>query len=170
MLDEDNRLVTEKNTTGEICVSGTCVGLGYYHNDEQTNKSFIQNPLNDNYIEIIYKTGDLGFYNENNELVFNGRKDFQIKYQGHRIELEEVDKHLMEIEQISRVCTLFDEEKSKLIAYYIGDIEKVAINNALKDKVPSFMIPTKLIKIDKFPLTKNGKIDRKLLMKMYKES
>ena len=129
----------------------------------------MQNPLHLNYLEKIYRTGDLGYYNELGELVFNGRKDFQIKYQGHRIELEEIDKNIMMIDKVDRVCTLFDEEKSKLICFYIGNIEKLDIINSLKEKVPAYMIPTKMIKIDEFPLTKNGKIDRKLLMKIYKE-
>ena len=169
LLDEENNLITDANISGEICVTGTCTGLGYYNNTEQTDRHFMQNPLHLNYLEKIYRTGDLAYYNELGELVFNGRKDFQIKYQGHRIELEEIDKNIMMIDKVNRVCTLFDEEKSKLICFYIGDIEKLDIVNYLKDKVPVYMIPTKMFKIEEFPLTKNGKIDRKLLMKMYKE-
>ena len=164
LLDENNNEVIEKNVPGEICVSGTAVGLGYYNNKEQTDKHFVQNPLINTYLETIYKTGDIGFYDENDDIVFSGRKDFQIKYLGHRIELEEIDKALMDYEEVTRSCCIFDEEKSKLYGFYIGDISKKDLHIKLKEKLPTYMIPTKLIQIKEFPLTKNGKIDRKELM------
>lgn len=164
LLDDNNNEVIEKNKSGEICVSGTAVGLGYYDNKEQTDKHFVQNPLISEYQEIIYKTGDIGFYDDNNDIVFSGRKDFQIKYQGHRIELEEIDKALMDYEEVIRSCCIFDEEKSKLYGFYIGNISKKDLHIKLKEKLPVYMIPTKLIQIEEFPLTKNGKIDRKKLM------
>ena len=169
LLDENNNEVTDVNKSGEICVSGTALALGYYNNPTQTNKSFTQNPIIKNYNEQIYRTGDLGFFNEKGELVFNGRKDFQIKFLGHRIELEDVDKSIMKCNKIINSCTLFDEEKSKLIGFYIGDIDKKDLHAFLRDTLPIHMIPNKFIKLDKFPMTKNGKTDRKELMKIYKE-
>ena len=170
LLDNDNKIITNKNEVGEICVAGTALALGYYNNEEQTNKHFVQNPCVKNYMETIYKTGDLGFYDENGELVFNGRKDFQIKYLGHRIELEEIDKALMKFDEIIRCCTIFEEEKSKLYGFYIGDIDKSELSNKLKETLPVFMVPTILVKMDEFPMNKNGKIDRKRLLEIYKES
>ena len=117
----------------------------------------------------MYHTGDLGYYNEKDELVFDGRKDFQIKYLGHRIELEDVDKSVMKCDGVVRACTLFDEEKSKLLGFYIGEVSKADLHNFLKENIPVHMIPTKLIQMDSFPMTKNGKIDRKQLMSIYKE-
>lgn len=169
LLDKDNKLVTKMGVVGEICVSGECLALGYYNNKEQTEKHFMQNPLQNNYLETIYKTGDLAYYNEDNDLVFNGRVDFQIKYQGHRIELEEIDRAITNIDEVDRVCSVFQEEKSKLYAFYIGSIDKKELHSKLKEKLPIFMIPTKLIKIDEFPITKNGKIDRKKLIEMEEE-
>ena len=169
LLDENNNEVCEPNKSGEICVSGTALALGYYNNPEQTNKSFTQNPIIKNYNEQIYHTGDLGFFNEKGELVFNGRKDFQIKFLGHRIELEDVDKSIMKCNKIINSCTLFDEEKAKLIGFYIGDIDKKDLHAYLRETLPIHMIPNKFIKLDKFPMTKNGKTDRKELMKIYKE-
>ena len=166
LLDKDNKLITDKNVTGEICVSGVCVALGYYNNKEQTEKHFIQNPLQSDYREIIYRTGDLGYYNEDNDLVFNGRVDFQIKYQGHRIELEEIDKALQDFDEVVRACSIFEEEKSKLYGFYIGSIDKKELHSKLKEKLPIFMIPSKLIQLEEFPITKNGKIDRKKLLLM----
>lgn len=163
LLNDKDELITDKNIPGEICVSGTCVGLGYYNNKEVTDKHFMQNPLNKNYIEIIYKTGDLAVYNEYNELVFKGRKDFQIKYMGHRIELEEIDREILKIDGIKRVVTLFNEEKHKLWAFYIGNVTKEEIIEKLKKDVPEYMIPSMYKQMDEFILNKNGKIDRNIL-------
>lgn len=83
--------ITKPGDIGEICVAGTALALGYYRNPEQTAKVFVQNPLNRDYPERIYRTGDLGFYDSDGNLCFAGRRDFQIKHMGHRIELEEIE-------------------------------------------------------------------------------
>lgn len=90
LLDEENHLVEERNQNGEVCVTGSALALGYYRNPEQTAKAFVQNPLNDRYLEPMYRTGDLAYYNNLGELCFATRKDFQIKHMGHRIELGEI--------------------------------------------------------------------------------
>ena len=169
LLDKEDNVITDIDTVGEICVSGTPLALGYYNNIEQTNKNFVQNPSIKNYREIMYRTGDLGYYDKNGDLIFNGRKDFQIKYLGHRIELEEIDKAIMEQDEVIRCCTIFEEEKSKLYGFYIGNIEKKDLVIRLKEVLPVFMIPTIVVKMDEFPITKNGKIDRKKLLEIYKE-
>lgn len=163
LLDSENKKVTEKEIVGEICVRGTALALGYYSCDEQNRAHFVQNPLNPFYPELIYKTGDLGRYNENGELFFCGRKDFQIKYMGHRIELEEIERAMSAINGVERCCCIFDEKKSRLKGFYIGSIEKDELHFEMKLKLPSFMIPGMLRKVDEFPLNKNGKIDRKAL-------
>lgn len=170
LLDENNNEIKETNKVGEICVCGTSLALGYYENPEQTNSHFVQNPNITSYNELIYKTGDLAYYNEDYELIFNGRKDFQIKYLGHRIELEEIDKALLQFEEVIRSCTIFEEEKSKLYGFYIGNIDKKELHSKLRKILPVYMIPTSLIKMEEFPMTKNGKIDRKKLMQIYKEN
>ena len=169
LLDEENNEVKVSNKVGEVCVSGSALALGYFNNTEQTNKNFTQNPIIKYYNEQIYHTGDLAFYNDKNELIFNGRKDFQIKYLGHRIELEDVDKSVMKCNKIINCCTQFDEDKSKLIAFYIGDIDKKELHAFLKEILPVHMIPNKFIQLERFPMTKNGKTDRKELMKIYRE-
>lgn len=166
LLDENDLEVQDSNVVGELCVTGTSLALGYYNNEEQTNSHFVQNPNVKNYIEYIYRTGDLAYYNEEKELIFNGRKDFQIKYLGHRIELEEIDKAIMKYEEVVRSCTIFEEEKSKVYGFYIGDISKKDLHAKLKGVLPTYMIPTVLVQMDEFPMTKNGKIDRKKLMEL----
>ena len=166
LLDEENNEVIEKNKIGEICVVGSSLAIGYFNNKEQTNKAFTQNNNQNNYLETLYHTGDLAFYNEKDELIFSGRRDFQIKYLGHRIELEEIDKVIMQCDDVSRSCTIFDKKKSKIYAFYIGDIEKGDLRKKISEELPAYMVPTLLIKIDEFPMTKNGKIDRVELLKI----
>lgn len=166
LLDDEDKEVKTPGETGEICVSGTAVTVGYYNNKEVTDKVFRQNPLNYFYHERIYCTGDLGYYGEDGLLYFAGRKDFQIKHMGHRIELEEVETALNAVSIVERSCCYFDEVKNKIVACYIGSDDKGAIIDEMKAKVPEFMIPNKFVKVEDFPLTKNGKIDRKLLREM----
>ena len=169
LLDENDKEINTQNKVGEICVSGTSLALGYFNNPTQTDKAFCQNPNQHNYMDIIYRTGDLAYYDENNDLVFNGRRDFQIKYQGHRIELEEIDKALMSFDEVIRSCAIFVEEKAKLYGFYIGNIDKKELHAKLKEILPVYMIPSSLIQMDEFPMTKNGKIDRKKLLELKEE-
>ncbi len=164
LLDENNKRVVGENITGEICVKATSLALGYYNNPEQTNKSFVQNPLNDKYIDIIYRTGDLGKYDSDGNFVFQGRKDFQIKHMGHRIEIEEIEKAMESCDEVERACCVFDERKSKLYGFYIGNIDKKELHKRMKETLPIFMIPGALRNVSEMPLTKNGKIDRKKLL------
>ncbi len=168
LLDERNEIIDCEDKTGEICVSGSCLSLGYYNNQEQTDKHFYQNPINKYYFERIYRTGDLGKYDTNGELVFCGRKDFQIKYMGHRIELEEIDRMVLTVPEVIRVCTVFEEKKSKVFCFYIGDIDSRELKMLLQKDLPVYMVPTKLIQVEELPMTKNGKIDRKELLERYK--
>lgn len=169
LLDEDDKLVEQPNVRGEICVSGTALSLGYYNNEEQTRKAFVQNPLNCRYQETIYRTGDLGYYDEDKELYYATRKDFQIKHMGHRIELGEIEKAMEKTGEISRVCCIFDEDSKKIIAFYQGTGEKRAIVKELRKMIPPFMIPNVFCRRDSLPLTKNGKIDRAALKQSLQE-
>lgn len=165
-LNEKNEPI-KPGETGEICVVGTCLALGYYRDPERTAAVFVQNPLNNEYPERMYRTGDLAELAENGEYYFAARKDFQIKHMGHRIELEEIEKYIQAIDAVSRACCLFDKERNKIVAFYVGDIGKTDIVAALKDVLPKYMIPNILIQKDALPLNKNGKIDRQKLAADY---
>lgn len=167
LLGEQDELITEPGKKGEICVSGTALALGYYNNKEQTDAVFVQNPLQRHYREMIYRTGDLGMYHENGDLFFLSRKDFQIKHMGHRIELSEVELAIERIQDIIRVCCIYEEKKDKIIAFYQGMAADKVIFEELSKRLPSFMIPNQFRAVDKMPLSKNGKIDRKALMELY---
>lgn len=166
LLDEENKLVTEKEKIGEICVKGTALALGYYKDKEQTENRFVQNPLNDKYIDMIYKTGDIGYFGEDENLYFCGRKDFQIKHMGHRIELEEIERAMEKINGIERACCIYKEEKSKIYGFYIGNVLKSELHDKLKEELPIYMIPNVLTQVEEFPMNKNGKIDRKQLKEL----
>lgn len=167
LLDENNRPVTTADTLGELCVSGTALALGYYNNPEQTQKAFVQNPLNTSYLETIYRTGDLVYYNSEGLLCFASRKDFQIKHMGHRIELGEIEAALEKVTGIDRLCCLFDEKKKRIVAFYTGSIEKKEIVKQVGTTLPAYMIPNVFRQMDTLPITSNGKIDRKALMSEY---
>lgn len=166
-------LLNEKNQpaapgeVGEICVRGTSLTLGYYHAFEKTNEVFVQNPLNDRYPELIYRTGDLGKLNEFGELVFVSRKDYQIKHMGHRIELGEIEVNVNMLEGISSACCIYDKEKEKIVLFYAGEPEAKDLIAVLKDKLPRYMLPNKVEKLEKMPLTANGKLDRVYLKNYY---
>ncbi len=164
LLDEQNQLVTQPGMEGEICVRGTALALGYFKAPEQTAAAFTQNPLQTWYPERIYRTGDLGRYGEDGDLYFAGRKDFQIKHMGHRIELEEVERAVAAQPGIERCCCVFDEKKQKLFGFYIGDRDKKELHTQLRQVLPVYMVPGALYQMESFPLTKNGKTDRKLLL------
>lgn len=165
LLDGDNQLVTSPNVVGEVCVRGSALALGYYRNPEQTAAAFPNNPLNPCYPERIYRTGDLARYSTLGELHFCGRKDFQIKHMGHRIELEEIERAVSNLPGIHRCCCVFHSEKHRLYAFYQGELTSKELRLQLLPTLPPYMIPNVFRQVDQFPLNKNGKIDRTLLMK-----
>lgn len=164
LLDENDKEIVDKETPGELCVSGTALALGYYNNAEQTKKAFMQNPINPHYIEPIYRTGDLAFYDDNGDLCFAGRKDFQIKLMGHRIELEEIESIINSYAGIERACCVFDKKKNRIKAFYIGSMEGKQIKKKMQESLPVYMIPSSFILLTELPITANGKIDRKKLL------
>lgn len=166
LLDDNGREQTEPGGIGEICVAGTALALGYYNAPEQTAGRFVQNPLNTCYPERIYRTGDLGRWNADGELYFCGRKDFQIKYQGHRIELEEIELAMAAVSGVERACCLFDEARQRLTGCYVGTPDAKLLRSALAGQLPQYMVPVKLIQLAEMPLTKNGKMDRSRLREM----
>jgi len=163
LLLDDQDKPAAPGEVGEICIKGTCVTLGYYRMPEKTAECFVQNPLNDAYPEVIYRTGDLGRYNERGELVFVSRKDYQIKHMGHRIELPEIEIVAAMHPEVASACAIFDQEKKRILLYYAGQVETGELAVFLKEKLPRYMIPNRMERMERLPLTPNGKIDRKAL-------
>ena len=155
---------------GELCVRGSFLAMGYYKNPEKTAEVFVQNPLNKNYPEIIYRTGDIVKYNDRGELIYLSRKDFQIKHMGYRIELGEIENTVNNIEGVSTCACIYDNENSRIVLFYQGDKDKNEIINASKKVLTSYMQPSCVIKLDRIPYNANGKIDRVNLIKYIKEN
>lgn len=166
LLDDEDK-VPPLGEQGEICVRGTCLTLGYYKNKEKTDEAFVQNPLNDLYPELIYRTGDIGKYNQRGELEFVSRKDFQIKHMGHRIELGEIEVIVNMHPEVSTACCIFDNDKKKIVLYYVGSTDIKEVTTYIKEKLPRYMVPNVVKQLDEMPLTPNGKINRNLLKEQY---
>lgn len=164
IISEENKLV-EPGQIGELCVRGSSLALGYYNNPEQTAKAFVQNPLNQAYPEIIYRTGDLVHTNELGEIMFDGRKDFQIKHHGYRIELSEIETAVQALPEIRNACILYQKEKKAIVLFFESDADLTSkhLRTALQSRLPKYMLPTIFIKVDEMPRNPNGKIDRQKL-------
>jgi acyl-coenzyme A synthetase/AMP-(fatty) acid ligase len=137
--------------------------MGYYNNPEKTAEAFVQNPLQSAYPELVYRTGDIAYRNAHGELVFVCRKDSQIKHMGHRIELGEIEAAAMKTDGVSSACCLYDAGKKQIVLFYVGAPEKNDLAEALKAYLPRYMLPAICEKLDRMPLTPNGKKDRKTL-------
>ena len=159
LMDDEGKIVTEPGVSGEICCAGESLAICYYNNPEQTAKQFIMYDL-DGKTQRVYKTGDLAAYGSDGELYFAGRGDFQIKHMGHRIELEEIETNFMALDGVARAVCLFDEKKNRIVCWYMGDIEPKEVRIRLKEKVPAYMVPGRINRVDDMPYNKNGKIDR----------
>lgn len=168
LLNENNEVV-ENGQVGEICVKGISLSLGYYNDKDKTNEVFIQNPLNSSYREYIYKTGDLAYYNNLNEIIYVGRKDFQIKHNGYRIEIGEIELAVSSIKEINNSCVLYNNIEKEITLFYTSDVElniKYIRENLLL-KISKYALPTKIYYLKDMPLNKNGKIDRQFLKLNY---
>ena len=164
LLDQSNHRIVRPDVEGELCVRGSALALGYLSAPEQTAAAFVQNPLNPHYPETIYRTGDLAKYNAAGELMFCGRRDHQIKYMGHRIELQEIERAMAGIDGVERCCCVFNDKTNRLYGFYMGEIPRQELYSTLRERLPAFMVPGFLYPVSCFPLTKNGKIDRAKLL------
>ena len=167
VLDEHDKPV-RGDGVGELCVRGTCLVLGYYKNPEKTAEVFVQNPLNTSYPEKIYRTGDLVKYDKDGQIVFCGRKDFQIKHMGYRIELGDIETAANALDMVGRTCCSYDNEHRQITLFYEAK-EKIdkEVREALKTKLPKYMVPSQYVQLPSFPNNVHGKIDRKRLEKEY---
>lgn len=165
--DEDKQCKVGEQ--GELCISGTGIALGYWNAPEITAKAFVQNPLNTKYHDRIYRTGDLVYENEEGNIIFIGRKDSQIKLRGNRIELGDLESAAAAIENVDSACALFDADKQEIVLFIETTAEIVArkFKMELKKYVPAYMVPARIVTMEKFPHTPSGKIDRVGLRKEY---
>jgi len=161
ILNEENQLCTT-NEQGELCVRGSSLSLGYWEDFEKSNSVFIQNPLNTMYPDKIYRTGDKVFKNEQGEIIFIGRKDFQIKHLGYRIELGEIEHSILSVFDSINGCVLYDDRLNEIVFVYESkaDIPISEFRFKLNKSLAKYMIPTRYVKMDTMLYTNSGKIDR----------
>jgi amino acid adenylation domain-containing protein len=165
ILNDQNQMA-KVDEHGEICVRGSSLALGYYNNAERTAKGFVQNPLNPHYPELIYRTGDSGCWNSRGEIMFLGRKDFQIKHMGYRIELGEIEHAVLQVDGIRNCCVVYNQNKKEIALFYESDNELTAgfIREKLSPLVPKYMLPSVFNWMQQMPRNPNGKIDRAKLV------
>lgn len=171
IINEEDRLC-EKGEIGELCVRGTSLAMGYYNNPEKTRAAFVQNPLNRHYPEIIYRTGDLAYINNRDEVIFKGRKDSLVKHMGYRIELGEIEHILIDtLHLVEYACVVYQVENKEITLFYEpkDNITDVDIKKKLMEVFPRYMIPTVYHSMEKLPRNTNGKIDRLLLSNQINE-
>ncbi|MCR9093678.1 MAG: amino acid adenylation domain-containing protein [bacterium] len=164
---EDGTHSLEPGTEGELLVRGKSVSYGYLGDAEKTKAAFVQNPMHDRFHDPVYRTGDLVRVADDGGLLFLGRLDHQIKYMGNRIELGEIESALVALDGVRDGVVVFNdspvvEEKCIGALVCLGDgADKEAVVAELRKRVPSYMVPRKVVVADAIPLTPNGKADRK---------
>jgi D-alanine--poly(phosphoribitol) ligase subunit 1 len=157
---------------GELYLGGPCVGLGYFNEPELTQQAFRQNPLNSLYHDRLYRTGDLVRVSpQDGKIYFVGRKDNQIKHQGYRVELGEIEHALCRIRGVDEAVALHTTRDG--VSAIIGVVASSqgltsdALRKEVAGMVPGYMVPSRVDILDRLPKNDNGKIDRRLLQTRY---
>ena len=158
----------ERPDFGELLLTGPQVGLGYYGDPERSAAAFVQNPANTRFRELGYRTGDLVERDRGGRLHFRGRVDFQIKHLGYRIELEEIEAALNQVEGVREAAALYrrmGDGLGMIVAFAAveDELKGVAVVDALRTLLPVYMVPSKVETRSHLPKNANGKIDRPAL-------
>ena len=159
---------TPIGATGELYIGGDGLAQGYLNRPELTANKFIKNPFHTSAASSLYKTGDSVRWLPNGVIDYLGRQDNQIKIRGFRVELEAIQAHLVHHQAISQSVVIAKESTnhSKILVAFIVCLKEVSdedIRSFLKNQLPPYMIPTVFVRLDKLPLTANGKVDHKKL-------
>jgi amino acid adenylation domain-containing protein/non-ribosomal peptide synthase protein (TIGR01720 family) len=167
IVNEDEQLCP-KGVKGEIWVSGLGVGRGYLNDTEKTAQSFINDPFQGFSQTRLYKTGDLGRFLPDGNIEFFGRKDYQVKVNGYRIELEEIEQYLNDLKVVKEAIAIVHDSEDHVTQLFgfvtcYHQVDSDTLKQELAGYLPDFMVPSRIIVLDSFPLTPNGKVDRKIL-------
>ncbi len=171
LVDQNTQLVPI-GVTGEIVIGGPGLARGYLNRPEMTTQKFIPNPYSDNPHSRLYKTGDMARMLADGNIEYIGRRDNQVKFRGFRIELGEIEAALIQHDDVSQAVVMLWEDQlgtPQLAAYVASDQSDQstvdALKRSLKAKLPAYMVPSAIVFLDTFPLTPNGKVDRRALAK-----
>lgn len=167
LLGEKEEIVETENKVAEICVSGMCLAQGYLNQQKMDNSGFTYHPLHSE--ERIYKTGDIGYINQNGEFIYIGRLDHQYKINGQKVNRGEIERATTELKYVNVAALVMKDRKLvlyvELTDYSKGIIYNTNIMEHLKTLLPRYMLPNKIIIIDSIPLNQNGKTDYITLLK-----
>lgn len=163
----DNLQLQPIGVPGEIYISGTGLAKGYYNNNLLTRQSFIPVPFEDTPYQMMYRSGDLGFWHPGGHLEFLGRKDGQVKIKGYRVELAEIDTILEKYPGVSKAVTVSKTigERSFIVGYLMGEYahDSQKLRQFVLDYLPEYMVPEVFMEIDHIPLAASGKINKSAL-------
>ena len=165
IVTEDGR-PAETGETGELYVRGSFLASGYYNNPEKTADAFVQNPLQQAFPETVYRTGDLVRCNERGEIIYIGRRDFQIKHMGYRIEPGEIETACSSLKQVDSSVCIYDAASDRILIFYQGKGKPEEIGRQLREKLPPYMCPQKIEKVRQMPRNANGKTDRRYFLEL----
>ena len=168
VLDPAQQLVPT-GVAGELYIGGAGLARGYHNQPAQTAERFIPHPYSQNAGERLYRTGDLARYRADGNIEFLGRVDEQVKIRGFRIEVGEVEAVLAQhagVRESVVVAREDDRGSTHLVAYVVannGDLQTAELRNYMKQRLPEYMLPSAIVRLEVFPLTPNGKLDRRAL-------
>lgn len=166
-LAEGDRLIDRPGVLGEILISSKALALGYFKNEEKTRERFFTADLGEG-PRRWFRSGDLAQYNENGDLVFASRTDHQIKHMGHRIELGEIEAAAAALPGVTLAACVYQKEREAICLFWTGsEQESRSLAAALRQVLPSYMIPKKYFYLEDMPLTPSGKTDRIQLERSY---
>ncbi|MFD3167091.1 amino acid adenylation domain-containing protein [Herpetosiphon sp. NSE202] len=170
VLDQALNFVPQ-GVVGELYLGGSSLARGYLNQPGKTAEAFIPNPWGEERGSRLYRTGDLARYNLQGQLEFVGRRDVQVKIRGFRIELGEIEAQLHQYPSIQQAIVLVDQATTKrLIAFVVSQakstVDQQSLQQWLKQRLPAYMIPARIIELDSMPITSNGKIDQRQLHRL----
>jgi D-alanine--poly(phosphoribitol) ligase subunit 1 len=167
LIMDKNGKVLGDNEKGELCLGGNQISCGYWKDDEKTKEAFINFQIKGE-LKRFYRTGDIVFRDKDGDYLFCGRKDSQLQIQGFRVELSEIEKHTRDFLGITNMASLgfTNENGTVAIALFLENNDKIIeLKEYLFTKLPSYMIPERILNLKEFPKSAGGKVNKKELLK-----
>jgi len=170
LLLKNDKSIAQLGEVGELCIRGSSLSRGYWNDQAKTDRSYVPNPVSKIPSDTIYRTGDLALLRADGNYEFIGRKDDQVKWMGHRIQLGEIETALLSVKEVKNAAVILSESedlKSRELVAFLevedgGDASMIMTE--LELKVPRYMVPTRNVLTQCIPRTSRGKIDRQKLI------
>ena len=162
IIDDRNRLCAI-GITGELCLSGRGLVIGYIGDERLTGERFVKGLCGDT--DLWYRTGDLACWDDHGEIILSVRKDQQIKIRGYRVDLLEIESAVRKMSSISDCCVIYKKESGEIACYYVSQdtIERRTFVSSLRESLFLYMLPHQYIRLSRLPMNANGKLDLKTL-------